>query len=58
MVTDPDVPPLPPHISMKQAKAYVSALFHGDPDSIGIVTSSFKEVWDGLFPSDSGGTKG
>jgi pyruvate dehydrogenase (quinone) len=50
MVTDPDVPPLPPHISAKQAKAYLSALLHRDPDSIGIVTSSIKEVWDGLFP--------
>ncbi len=50
MVTDPDVPPLPPHISAKEAKAYMSALLHRDPDSIGIVTSSIKEVWEGLFP--------
>ena len=50
MGTDPDVPPLPPHISVKQAKAYVSALYHGDPDAVGIVTSSFKEVWESLFP--------
>jgi pyruvate dehydrogenase (quinone) len=52
MVTDPDVPPLPPHISAKQAKAYLSALVHRDPDSVGIVLSSIKEVWDGLFPPD------
>ncbi len=51
MVTDPDVPPLPPHVSVKQAKAYMSALIHGDPDSVGVVMSSAKEVWDGLFPS-------
>ncbi|HJU71461.1 MAG TPA: thiamine pyrophosphate-requiring protein [Paucimonas sp.] len=50
MVTDPDVPPLPPHISAKQAKAYFSALLHRDPDSLGIVLSSIKEVWEGLFP--------
>ncbi len=50
VVTDPNVPPLPPHISSKQAKAYLSALLHRDPDSLGIVTSSIKEVWDGLFP--------
>ncbi len=53
MVTDPDVPPLPPHISVKQAKAYMSALVHRDPDSVDIVMSSFKEVWDGLFPPDA-----
>ncbi|MCK0512443.1 thiamine pyrophosphate-requiring protein [Aromatoleum buckelii] len=53
MVTDPDVPPLPPHISAKQAKAYLSALLHGDPDSLGIVVASFKESWDSLFPPGS-----
>ncbi|MGN6703314.1 MAG: thiamine pyrophosphate-requiring protein [Burkholderiaceae bacterium] len=50
VISDPDVPPLPPHISVKEAKAYMSALLHGDPDSMGIVLSSFKEVWEGLFP--------
>ena len=50
MVTDPNVPPLPPHISAKQAKAYLSALLHRDPDSIGIIQSSIKEVWESLFP--------
>ena len=53
MVTDPNVPPLPPHVTGRQAKAYLSALLHGDPDSVGIVKSLFKEVWDGLFPSNS-----
>ncbi|TCS39378.1 pyruvate dehydrogenase (quinone) [Paucimonas lemoignei] len=50
MVTDPNVPPIPPHVSSKQAKAYLSALIHGDPDALAMVTDSFKEVWDGLFP--------
>ncbi|HEY8100676.1 MAG TPA: thiamine pyrophosphate-requiring protein [Burkholderiaceae bacterium] len=53
MITDPDVPPIPPHISGKQAKAYASALLHRDPDSIGIVLASIKEVWEGLFPPDT-----
>ena len=50
MVTDPDVPPLPPHISAEQTKHYLKALWHRDPDSLGIIQSSIKEVWDGLFP--------
>ena len=29
--TDPEVPPLPPHITGKQAKAFASALAKGDP---------------------------
>jgi hypothetical protein len=28
----------------------MSALLHRDPDSIGIVLASIKEVWEGLFP--------
>jgi pyruvate dehydrogenase (quinone) len=50
MVTDPNVPPLPPHITAKEAKAYISALLHRDPDSIGIIKSSMKEVWETWFP--------
>ena len=29
--TDPEVPPLPPHITLKQAKAFTSTLLSGDP---------------------------
>jgi pyruvate dehydrogenase (quinone) len=50
MVTDPNVAPLPPHVSAKQALAYVRALLKGDPDGMGIVTSTIKETWDSLFP--------
>jgi pyruvate dehydrogenase (quinone) len=42
-VTDPEVPPLPPHITLEQAKALSSALMAGDPDSGKIIRQSFKE---------------
>lgn len=29
--TDPDVPPLPPHITLEQAKKFAGALLQGDP---------------------------
>jgi pyruvate dehydrogenase (quinone) len=54
MVTDPDVPPLPPYISLKQAKAYLSALLKRDPDALAIIKASAKEWWDGLAPARSG----
>lgn len=38
-----DVPPLPPHISLKNAKAFMSTLWKGDPNERGIITRSFKE---------------
>ncbi|MBV9191953.1 MAG: thiamine pyrophosphate-requiring protein, partial [Betaproteobacteria bacterium] len=45
MVTDPNVPPLPPHITMKQAKAYLEALIKGDSDAIEVVKASAKQIW-------------
>jgi len=45
MVTDPNVPPLPPHITMKQAKAYLEALIKGDVDAIEMVKASAKQMW-------------
>lgn len=43
-VCDPDVPPLPPHITFEQAKGYLSALFQGDPNEVGIVKQSAKQM--------------
>jgi pyruvate dehydrogenase (quinone) len=40
---DPSVPPLPPHITVKEAKAFVSALRKGDPHMRDVITQSFKE---------------
>ncbi len=42
-LTDPNVPPLPPHINVKQARSLLSALRKGDPEGRGIVDQSFKE---------------
>lgn len=43
-ITDPDVPPLPPHITWDQAKAYLGALGKVDPDQWGIIKQSFKQM--------------
>lgn len=51
MVTDPSVPPLPPHVSVKQAKAYLSAMLHGDVDAGHTLRATFRQVWESLFPS-------
>jgi pyruvate dehydrogenase (quinone) len=51
VIADPNVPPIPPHISTKQAKAYVEALLKGDADALGIVKASAKEVWASLVPA-------
>lgn len=51
MVTDPNVPPLPPHIKMEQAKAYLSALWHRDPDALEMIKQSARQVWATVMPA-------
>src|SRR5436853_4297840 len=41
-ITDPEVPPLPPHITLEQAKMFMRALRH-DPDRGAVVKESFKQ---------------
>jgi pyruvate dehydrogenase (quinone) len=50
-LTDPNVPPLPPHITYKQAKQYAKALLKGDPEAVGIVWQSVKQGMQGVLPS-------
>ncbi|MFL6608064.1 MAG: thiamine pyrophosphate-requiring protein [Pseudomonas sp.] len=48
--TDPDVPPLPPHIKLEQAKKFASTLLHGDPNEGGVVVETAKQVLGALLP--------
>jgi pyruvate dehydrogenase (quinone) len=50
-VTDPDVPPLPPHITLEQARAIASALRGGDPDAGGVVRQSLRQKLADIFRS-------
>ncbi len=49
--TDPDVPPLPPHIKLEQAKKFATALLHGDPNQAGIIKQSVKQVMSKVMPA-------
>jgi len=42
-ITDPEVPPLPPHITIEQAKHFLKAITHGDPDAKRMIRQSFSE---------------
>jgi pyruvate dehydrogenase (quinone) len=44
-VTDPEVPPLPPHITFEQAKAFTSSLLR-DPSRTAMLKQSMKEMFD------------
>jgi pyruvate dehydrogenase (quinone) len=44
-VTDPNVPPLPPHITLEQARGYASAIMRGDSDSADIIRATVKQLF-------------
>lgn len=48
-LTDPNVPPMPPHITSSQALAYGKALLKGDPDAWGSVVASLKDLGAGAM---------
>ncbi|SUD85849.1 thiamine pyrophosphate protein [Stutzerimonas stutzeri] len=48
--TDPDVPPLPPHIKLEQAKNFATTLLHGDPEQGGIIKQSAKQLLGKVMP--------
>ncbi|HZY19634.1 MAG TPA: thiamine pyrophosphate-requiring protein [Ramlibacter sp.] len=44
-VTDPNVLPIPPHVTSKQAKSYLSALWKRDPEAIATLRATAREWW-------------
>jgi pyruvate dehydrogenase (quinone) len=48
--TDPDVPPLPPHITLKQAKAFLASL-PTEPELADVLRGSAKEMLASILPS-------
>ncbi len=49
--TDANVPPLPPHITIEQARMYASSIIKGDPDALGMVKQSTKDLIEAWFPN-------
>ncbi|VXB14584.1 Acetolactate synthase [Burkholderia sp. 8Y] len=47
---DPNVPPLPPHITLHQAKAFATTLFEGDPNERSIIVDTAKQVLGAVLP--------
>jgi len=48
--TDPEVPPLPPHITFEQAKAYAQAIAKGDSGGWEMVKQSVKNLAESYLP--------
>jgi pyruvate dehydrogenase (quinone) len=50
--TDPEVPPLPAHISFEQAKKFMGVLLHGDPDEAALIKGAARQVLANVLPHD------
>ena len=49
-VTDPEVPPLPPHITFEQAKMFALAVAKGDPGRRAMIEQSLKDKLEEFLP--------
>jgi len=50
--TDPEVPPLPSHISLEQAKKLTSTIIKGDPNEGGMLSGMAHQVLSAILPGD------
>jgi len=50
VVTDPEVPPLPPHITIEQARSFSKAILHGDPGRRRIISESLRQKLPEFLP--------
>jgi pyruvate dehydrogenase (quinone) len=50
---DPNVPPLPPHITLKQARAFASSMF-GEPELGSVIGNTARQVLASVLPGGSG----
>lgn len=48
--TDPEVPPLPPHITFDQAKKFSHALIKGDPREGSVVGGAARQLLSAVLP--------
>ncbi|AET94929.1 thiamine pyrophosphate-requiring protein (plasmid) [Burkholderia sp. SFA1] len=47
---DPNVPPLPPHITLHQAKAFATTLMKGDPNQGNVIVETARQVLGAVLP--------
>ncbi|MGH8125704.1 MAG: thiamine pyrophosphate-requiring protein [Rhodanobacteraceae bacterium] len=49
-IADPEVPPLPPHITFEQAKAFARSMYKGDSGRRGMLRQSAREALASVLP--------
>ena len=51
--TDPEVPPLPPHITFEQARNFTSMLVKGDDKEAGVIVGAARQMLSSVLPGSS-----
>jgi pyruvate dehydrogenase (quinone) len=52
--TDPEVAPLPPHITLEQAKAFMSAMAKGDSGAGAVLADTARQLLGEILPGRTG----
>jgi pyruvate dehydrogenase (quinone) len=55
--TDPEVPPLPSHITFEQARTFMSTIVKGDPKEGSMLAGVARQVLSSILPGDKHGDK-
>jgi pyruvate dehydrogenase (quinone) len=45
VICDPEMPPLPPHVTLQQARNYLMAIAKGDPNAVRMVRATIREIF-------------
>jgi len=48
--TDPEVPPLPPHITLEQAKKFTTTIIKGDPEQASMIAGAVRQMLSSVLP--------
>ncbi|RQV24575.1 thiamine pyrophosphate-requiring protein [Burkholderia cenocepacia] len=56
--SDPEVPPLPPHVTLQQAKHFAETLVRGDPREGNVIVETARQVLSAVLPGDHGDKAG
>ena len=53
--SDPEVPPLPPHVTLQQAKHFAETLVKGDPREGSVIVETARQVLSAVLPGNGSG---
>ncbi|MEZ2224056.1 thiamine pyrophosphate-requiring protein [Rhizobium sp. RCC_161_2] len=48
--TDPEVPPMPPHLTFEQIRNLTTALMEGDPQESGVIKGTARQLLEAILP--------